>query len=897
MTEIAEVDPLLMEETVARSEEEVNEKVPEDDIEEKIEKESLYHCDFCYFKTVSLTACQIHVFRIHKLRPCKLCHFYADSLPNLNFHQETQHGLDPFSPVGGEKKDILNCGHCDAEFKSNQGLKSHVDNEHNGVRYSCKECDFQTSWRSSLKLHINAKHRGVLYSCQECPFQTGYKKLLNRHRIAGRHLNEKNSTGQKTTRRKTTHPRIQPFGYQKHRFMEIQEGGEDKKKDVKPGQDPHQPDENQLIWCQYADCNFRSKYITNLCRHERSQHRGVKFQCDQCAFTAKQRTEVLVHSNAEHDGIVYSCESCDFKTRWKSFFKKHQIEKHGASSSFSKRQAPYFRVRKNSSYELTNSCPRCDFTSEYINSMNYHVSKTQTGKVFNCDLCDYKNCLERGLRKHKVRVHQQIGSNSTICDKCDHKSTSTLAMKYHIEHSKSEVFSCDLCDYRNCFARGLSKHKARQHKVDPQCPQCDFSSSNKQNLRYHIKKSTTGRLFPCRYCQYKNCFKKSLHKHEIEFHGVSIKKIKGKCPNCDFSAWNDKVLDFHLKQSKLGTVHRCELCDYKNCSERSLTKHKAKKHKITKPRMGPSRLECSKCGKKYHSLNGLKVHKSICLNLTYEEPVESKVMIDSPVEKFCDKCDYKTADIDDYYDHVLEHLPSNTSQPQKLNNSVGNNLNPIRNSVSEEPEIPSQSTGLEEIAGKTVLPVRKDANSITTFKDYLLKKLKKIDSKRTTEEEIEEDEESLEPGEIVRDAEGLIVRDSLLKTEVEEENLPQVPPKSEPDGEPGEIVRDTEGEIVGDSSLKTEVEDQVNSQDMNQDLPENFPQDREELESAVGFLMSLDPQEQDNSSRDENEKAGEDILTPNIEDTEEFKCVFACGDSFCREEDLYIHITDKHNDF
>ena len=82
----------------------------------------------------------------------------------------------------------------------------------------------------------------------------------------------------------------------------------------------------------------------------------------------------------------------------------------------------------------------------------------------------------------------------------------------------------------------------------------------------------------------------------------------------------------------------------------------------------------------------------------------------------------------------------------------------------------------------------------------VLKKLKKIDSNRTTEEDGEEDEESLEPGEIVRDAEGLIVTDSLLKTEVEEENLPQVPPNSEPVGEPGEIVRDTEGEIVGDSS-------------------------------------------------------------------------------------------------
>ena len=170
----------------------------------------------------------------------------------------------------------------------------------------------------------------------------------------------------------------------------------------------------------------------------------------------------------------------------------------------------------------------------------------------------------------------------------------------------------------------------------------------------------------------------------------------------------------------------------------------------------------------------------------------------------------------------------------------------------------------------------------------------------------DDDDESLdlEPGEIVRDTEGQRVRDSLLKREVEEENLPQVLPQSDGDTvmdiEPGEIVRDTLGEIVGDSSLKTEVEDQVHIQETNQDLPETSPQDREELESAVGFLM-----EQDDSPKDVKEEAGEDNPATNAADdetdyslgAEEFKCVFACGLSFSREEDLYIHITDKHNNF
>ena len=875
MTDIAQVDPSLLEKTISLSEEQVKDEVNEDNTEKK----SIFYCDFCDVRRVSYVAFHNHVVRTHNFRPCKFCHFYADSLSNLNFHQETQHCIDPFSPgTGGD------CFVCDAEFDSNQGLKSHFEAEHKGVRFSCEQCDYKSSYKTSLKLHIRVKHEVPVIGSPE----PGEIVRDSEGQIVGDSLlkteveedvisqdlaqeeNIKLSLQKKTARRKITQLLLQKYP----QFQEFQEGEEDEKKDLKPGQAAHQRDENNLIWCQYADCNFRSKYITNVIRHEQAQHKGLRFQCDKCPFTAKQKSEVLTHSNTKHEGLIYNCDCCDFKTPWKSYFKKHQIEKHGASISFKKREAPPARQAK---VQTGRNCPQCDFSSTNKMSVRYHKKKSIEGRLFTCRHCEYRNCLERSLLKHELKSH---GIKPT-------KEMDSFKLNKKIK-GKSESWR--------------------------KCHQCDFSSAQ---MQYHNRKSIPGRFFTCRHCEYRNCLKRSLLKHELKSHGIKPnkktdsfnlnKKIKGKCPKCDFISWNNKVLDFHIQQSKISEeIHLCNLCDYKNCSKQRLKNHKVKKHKETKPVViqVQAQFKCSKCEKKYKTLHGLKIHKSICLNLTQLEPLEVEETPDSPIEKFCDKCDYKTSDNDDYYDHVLEHLPSNTSQPQKLTNSVGNNLNPIKD---EEPEIPPQISVQED------LPVNSGpaGQKITAFKDKLKNKLNELsegESQRALEDE------SLEPGEIIRDSDGQILGNSPLKTEDDAQVLPpdtRKPSQTKP--EPGEIVRDIRGEIVGDSCLKPELEELDHSQDQAQVHPQapgrlsncetESAMDSEEVESAVGFLISLNQPEQEDLSGDVKEEYNLATTATRADDDntdysfgpEEFKCDFACGHSFSSEEDLYIHITDQHN--
>ena len=101
------------------------------------------------------------------------------------------------------------------------------------------------------------------------------------------------------------------------------------------------------------------------------------------------------------------------------------------------------------------------------------------------------------------------------------------------------------------------------------------------------------------------------------------------------------------------------MCEFKTCTRYNLKSHSSKVH------------------------NGAKISSSKLRNIGQRQELESVVRTErevkkekvEPVEKVCDKCDYKTADKDDYYDHVLEHLPSNTSQPQKLSNITGDKRN------------------------------------------------------------------------------------------------------------------------------------------------------------------------------------------------------------------------------
>ena len=62
---------------------------------------------------------------------------------------------------------------------------------------------------------------------------------------------------------------------------------------------------------------------SNLLRHVRTVHEGVKYPCDKCSYQATQSGDLHQHIKSVHDGIKYSCDQCNFKASHPSYLRTH----------------------------------------------------------------------------------------------------------------------------------------------------------------------------------------------------------------------------------------------------------------------------------------------------------------------------------------------------------------------------------------------------------------------------------------------------------------------------------------------------------------------------------------------------------------------------------------------
>merc|ERR1712243_192021 len=61
------------------------------------------------------------------------------------------------------------------------------------------------------------------------------------------------------------------------------------------------------VACQYP-CNKCDKQFTdrsNLFRHKKNTHEGIKYPCDDCSYKATRREHLLTHIKAVHEGIKF----------------------------------------------------------------------------------------------------------------------------------------------------------------------------------------------------------------------------------------------------------------------------------------------------------------------------------------------------------------------------------------------------------------------------------------------------------------------------------------------------------------------------------------------------------------------------------------------------------------
>ena len=167
---------------------------------------------------------------------------------------------------------------------------------------------------------------------------------------------------------------------------------------------------------------------------------------------------------------------------------------------------------ENNSFETTYKIYSCESIAYPSNNGKQSGGGGVVGG-FSCDMCYFVSSKESTLRKHKLNMHHDSGSDRSTgsqwdpqfhegskrkkrsknyrCDMCDFKAGRLRILKHHkvTKHEADKPFPCDQCDYQALSAHILKIHKTSKHdRVLYSCDQCDYTTNWQANLTTHKRK-------------------------------------------------------------------------------------------------------------------------------------------------------------------------------------------------------------------------------------------------------------------------------------------------------------------------------------------------------------------------------------------------------------------------
>ncbi|XP_063695440.1 zinc finger protein 816-like [Bolinopsis microptera] len=384
----------------------------------------LYLCEFCDYSTISLIQLDAHIKGHPGDQPtygCPECDFISCIEKNLYHHLGVAHA------DSSTADNPWKCDRCPLAFTCKRTLEAHAkfhdqeegidkvkevlpqegeDNlkfeevlpeevcddlkvpkkssrKHKKNFYDCELCDFTTRKKLSLRQHINDKHaQEKPWKCSKCHFATGSLKTLIFHEQC--HGSEKQNT-------------CHFCDYSTHSAVQL---------------DAHingHPDARSL---KCTECDFRSFVAEHLQDHFNKSHPEeefnkptMKWKCKKCDLAFANRKSLNAHVKChDQEAALYTCSVCQFTASTTKLFDLHMGE-HS---------------------EKTHKCPKCDYTTYFIDKFNEHLIthlQTQLGKsasssvarsnekLWQCGKCDYSSDFEFLLKMHaQIHISEQLCS-------------------------------------------------------------------------------------------------------------------------------------------------------------------------------------------------------------------------------------------------------------------------------------------------------------------------------------------------------------------------------------------------------------------------------------------------------------------------------------------------------
>ena len=237
------------------------------------------------------------------------------------------------------------------------------------------------------------------------------------------------------------------------------------------------------------------------------------------------------------------------------------------------------------------------------------------------DFMEEKKDEEHTLIKQIKRKHERFKYS---CDKCDHKTTSRKALRWHILkiHVKNP-FSCDQCTFVGSNHPFLTSHKNKIHNgVRYDCDLCDHVSYCESLVKLHIKQYHANHAYEpskttfnvedysrCQPCNKLFQTERRYLEHVSEKHSsaggpkkVVWRKRRVKCPTCANEFPSERRVEMHIIKSH-DTLMQCTKCDEKFSDRKLFIEHRnSHRQKLFERHINLSNSSvfmCSTCGKSF----------------------------------------------------------------------------------------------------------------------------------------------------------------------------------------------------------------------------------------------------------------------------------------------------------
>ena len=254
-------------------------------------------------------------------------------------------------------------------------------------------------------------------------------------------------------------------------------------------------------------------------------------------------------------------------------------------------------------------CPYCEKLLKHARALEQHLRDSKCGYDHVCDLCN--------LAWRDEEVYAEHMAEHVECPYCKKLLKHEEALEQHLRDSKCGYdHVCNLCNLawrdEEVYAEHMAEHV--------ECPYCKKLLKHEEALEQHLRDSKCGYDHVCNLC--------NLAWRDEEVYAEHMAEHV-ECPYCKKLLKHEEALEQHLRDSKCGYDHVCNLCNLAWRDEEVYAEHMAE------------HVECPYCKKLLKHEEALEQHLR-----------DSKCGYDH----VCNLCNLAWRDEEVYAEHMAEHV-------------------------------------------------------------------------------------------------------------------------------------------------------------------------------------------------------------------------------------------------